>query len=319
MLTATTANKKQYLVGGAIVLLAAVTLFVIVPQLGNFDNSLHSLQAARIELVVLAALAALAPCIIGAMIYAALATKRLRLSSTVLVQASGLFINRVLPAGVGGIGLNIWYLKHKRHSLAQATTLVAFNNVLGVLGNTFLLLGALLFFAGSQLEAVGVKITAPRLLIIVGACFVLGGLVYLIQKRLARFTRQFIKEVRRLVMRFAKQPQRFAAVFALSCCLTIANVMSFWLCCQAIGLDTSVIACFFILSLSVLVGTAVPTPGGLGGVEAALVAGLISQSVDASTALGAALLFRLVSYWLGLLVGLLSLAGLEHRLRHKVL
>jgi uncharacterized protein (TIRG00374 family) len=60
---------------------------------------------------------------------------------------------------------------------------------------------------------------------------------------------------------------------------------------------------FIVFTLGVAVGTATPTPGGIGGAEAALTAGFLAQDVSAPLALAAALLYRFTSFWVGLAVG----------------
>lgn len=51
------------------------------------------------------------------------------------------------------------------------------------------------------------------------------------------------------------------------------------------------------------IGSAVPTPGGVGGVEAALTASLISFGVDNATAAAIVLLFRTLTFWLPTIPG----------------
>jgi len=46
-----------------------------------------------------------------------------------------------------------------------------------------------------------------------------------------------------------------------------------------------------------------PTPGGVGGVEAALTAALTTAGVDAAAAASIVLLFRLVTFWLPVVPG----------------
>lgn len=55
------------------------------------------------------------------------------------------------------------------------------------------------------------------------------------------------------------------------------------------------------------VGAAVPTPGGVGGVEAALIAVLTGAGVDSATAAAAVVVFRLVTYWLPVIPGYICL------------
>ena len=46
-----------------------------------------------------------------------------------------------------------------------------------------------------------------------------------------------------------------------------------------------------------------PTPGGIGAVEATLIAGLTSSGMAGTTAVAAVILFRLATFWIPLLPG----------------
>lgn len=58
-------------------------------------------------------------------------------------------------------------------------------------------------------------------------------------------------------------------------------------------------------------GQAAPTPGGLGAVELAYVAGLTATGIDPGVAVSATLLFRLLTFWLPVLPGYWSLHWLQ--------
>lgn len=58
-------------------------------------------------------------------------------------------------------------------------------------------------------------------------------------------------------------------------------------------------------------GSFVPTPGGIGAVEAALISGLVATGMPAATATGAALLTRLVTVWVPALPGWWALRSLR--------
>jgi undecaprenyl-diphosphatase len=62
-----------------------------------------------------------------------------------------------------------------------------------------------------------------------------------------------------------------------------------------------------------LIAAAAPTPGGLGAIEAALVAGLTGVGMDPAIAVAAVLSYRLVTYWLPVLPGWLCFRMLERR------
>ena len=58
-----------------------------------------------------------------------------------------------------------------------------------------------------------------------------------------------------------------------------------------------------VYALAIIVGSVGLTPGGLGLVEGTLCVGLVGAGLPASLALGAVLLYRLVSFWLVMFVG----------------
>ena len=59
-----------------------------------------------------------------------------------------------------------------------------------------------------------------------------------------------------------------------------------------------------IFSAGEAFGTATPTPGGLGGVDAALVVGMTAFGVPLASSLAVTLLFRLVSCWIPVIAGI---------------
>jgi glycosyltransferase 2 family protein len=64
---------------------------------------------------------------------------------------------------------------------------------------------------------------------------------------------------------------------------------------------------------SSIIAAAAPTPGGLGAMEAALVAGFSAIKMDPGVAVAAVLSYRLCTYWLPILPGWLSYHHLERQ------
>jgi uncharacterized protein (TIRG00374 family) len=61
------------------------------------------------------------------------------------------------------------------------------------------------------------------------------------------------------------------------------------------------------------VASAVPTPGGVGAIEAALVFMLTGAAVDDATAWAVVLLFRLINFWFPTIPGYVALKVSERR------
>ena len=57
---------------------------------------------------------------------------------------------------------------------------------------------------------------------------------------------------------------------------------------------------------AVALGAAALTPGGLGGVEAGLVAGIVAFGYSTTLAFSAVIIYRLITFWLPILPGYLA-------------
>jgi len=299
----TTITRKRIIVSLVILLLAAVGLYGLLPQMGDFKSSLTALQDSSPALVLAAVGCSLLATVWAALIYMLLSLKRLAFGATLAVQLAGLFINRVLPAGIGGLGLNFLYLRAHRHTGMQATTIVALNNLLGAAGHAVLAVVIVVVssLAFKDLHNVDVSSQAVAAGVALVVLAMLAGAMYL--RRHAARARKWKHQLGVLVGYYGRHPVRLVVALCISMLLTLSNVMALWLCCQALGISLSMLQVFVVFTLGVAVGTATPTPGGIGGAEAALTAGLIAQGVDVPLALAAALLYRFASFWIGLLVG----------------
>jgi len=289
-----------------------VAVYVILPQLGDFRASWQLLRHPTAAWTVLAVLLSLLTYLLAAATYYLLAFKPLRYGPTVLVQAAATFINRLLPGGLGALGANYAYLRHERHTVVQAASVTAINNIIGALGHGLLAAACLMFFP-SRVIPTSISYSS-RLGLLVG--FIAIGLIMLGVLALIFGKQKFVDKVtetRQQVLSYRHRPGRLAVALVTSVLLTTANVLCLLCCALALGVQLPFAAVLLVLSFGVGAGTFIPTPGGLGGFEAGLVAGFIAYDVSGATALAAALLFRLVSYWLPLAIGALALVAAGRR------
>lgn len=105
---------------------------------------------------------------------------------------------------------------------------------------------------------------------------------------------------------------------SVSCNLAITTLNCLILCLAVAAVGESMFwpLSVAVLSIGALLGAAVPTPGGLGGVEAGILGGLIACGVPAAPALAATLLYRVMTYWLPIVPGIAALPWVRrHYLR----
>jgi glycosyltransferase 2 family protein len=84
-------------------------------------------------------------------------------------------------------------------------------------------------------------------------------------------------------------------------------------CIRALGGSAPFASVAVVYLTGSALGSIVPTPGGLGAVEAALTAGLRAAGVAGGVAISAVLLFRLLTFWLPVPAGWAALRYLERQ------
>jgi uncharacterized membrane protein YbhN (UPF0104 family) len=287
----------------ALVAVAAIAVYVLLPQIGNFRSSWELLRHPDPVYTALAVALTFATYLAGTGTYCLLAFRRLRFGRTFLVQLAAMFINRLLPAGIGALGANYLYLRHEKHKSSQAASVVAINNLWGFIGHGLVLALTLLLIPGDSMISPGrpganqtflLEALVLALIVLLGAALLFGWHKIV----------NALQDIRKQLFSYRKRPLSLIAALGTSATLTLCNVMCLFFCLQALGLSLSFAAVLLVFTFGVGTGAAVPTPGGLGGFEAGLAAGFVAYGIDAAPALAAALLYRLVSYWLPLPVGL---------------
>jgi undecaprenyl-diphosphatase len=84
----------------------------------------------------------------------------------------------------------------------------------------------------------------------------------------------------------------------------LTNGLMLYLAADAVGLQLTMGSAVVAMSTGVALGSLIPTPGGIGGVEAGLIASLYALGFDLHHATAAALLYRFATYALPFIPGI---------------
>ncbi len=287
----------------ALLAIFLLLLYVVVPRIHNFSSSLDALENAQWLYVSLAICSLFATHLFSGGMYKLLAVKHLPYWLTVAVQFANAFANRLLPAGLGGLAMNVRYLHKRGHTLPQAVAVAGANNTLGFLGHVVLLLVVVVFQGPRTLGQLHVPhLPGWNILLAVGAVMLL--LNALISRRLRQHIERVLMQALLQLASYRHHPWRLVGALLCSMGLTVCYVAVLFFSVWAIAHhQPSAVDIFVIFSLGVAAATATPTPGGLGGAEAGLVAALVAYGYAAVPALAAVLLYRLITYWLQLASG----------------
>ena len=83
---------------------------------------------------------------------------------------------------------------------------------------------------------------------------------------------------------------------------------------KALGGEISVLASFFVVSFSSLLGALFFLPGGLGVAEGSIMAILLRAGISSEIAAAATIITRFSTLWLGVLIGIAGLALVQREL-----
>ncbi len=288
-----TEHRRLVVIG----LLLAAAVYVVIPQLGFLDNSWSVLLESDWRLGLLAGLALLVSYAAATGIYALLASVKLRLRDTYIVQMASSFASRALPAGVGSLGVNYLYLRRRGQTKVGAASVVAVNNTMGFIGHACWLVAAILWLP-VELAQVHIPGGIIPVVFAVGVLLLIG--VLFLWHRTTVVIRSFIKQLEQ----YRRMPWRLAGALGFSIILTGSYIVMLWLSGRATGLgDFEITSAIVALTVGVIAQTATPTPGGIGGAEAGLVAGLSLVGLPVAQAVTVTVLYRVITYWLPLAIG----------------
>ena len=293
----------------------AGAFYFILPQLAQVGSSWHAIQSAQWAWVpVVIAMSALtylasAVSLLGGV------PGRVPFWPTVLTQAASSFINRVSPANVGGMALNARFLQKSGVEPAAGVAAVGLSALAGAIVHGILLV---FFFAvASRSLAHAFKLpSASKLLLILAVLAALIGIL-LATRRGRRFAAtRVLKALRSAsasLRRVAASPVKLALLLGGSALVTLAYVGGLAASVQAFGGGAGLAAIGAVYMAASAIAAASPTPGGLGAIEAALVAGLTGVGLSSGAAVSAVLTYRLATYWLPVVPGWISLRFLQRR------
>jgi uncharacterized protein (TIRG00374 family) len=289
-------------------------LYVVLPQFHDFRSSFDIVKHASPLWLLLAVAAMGLSYPISSLTFLFLAKRRISFPQTMLVKLAGSFTNRLLPAGIGAMGISYDFLKKNKHSTTQSIAVVAANNTIGLIGHIILLATTLLIAHKSIAQLFKFDINIPSYWVIIIAAAIL--LILIIWFKLAG--KNFFSNIREIFKNLASyhaHPTRLVGALASSILLTLISVLCLVACLHAINIQLSFIKVLIVLTLGIAGGTAVPTPGGLGGAEAGLVAGFVAYGLTSDRALAVTLLYRLLTYWVALIIGAIAFS-VARRLRY---
>jgi glycosyltransferase 2 family protein len=294
---------------------AAGAFYYLLPQLAQVGSSWHAIQSADWAWLPLVIALSAVTYLASAVALMGAVTQRIRFWPTVLAQAASSFVNRVSPANVGGMALNARFLQKSGVETSSGVAAVGVNSLVGAIVHLVLIV---VFFtaAGRGLTKAFKLPSTSKLLLILAVVMAIVGIVLA-----TRPGRRFaagklipgLKSGAASLGRVARRPGKMLMLFGGSALITLGYIGALAASIQAFGGGPGVVLIGAVYLGAAAIAAAAPSPGGLGAIETALVAGLIAVGMQAGPAVSAVLLYRLATYWLPVAPGWLSWRALLRR------
>ena len=292
---------------------AAGAFYFVLPQLAQVGSSWRVFLSADWKWVPLLLVLSAVTYVASAVSVLGSVPQRLALWPTLLSQLASSFANRVSPANVGGMALNIRFLQKCGMDAGPAVAAVGLNSLAGGLVHVVLLV-AFFAWAGSDLAGAFHLPSASKVLLALAVLAAIVGLLLATRWGRRKALKPVVRAVRggaRSLRQVARSPGKLALLVGGSAGVTLAYIAALAVAVHTFG-GTAVLAEVGAVYLAgSVIAAAAPTPGGLGPLEAALIAGLTGLGVASGVAVSAVLTYRLATYWLPVLPGWLSLHLLQ--------
>jgi undecaprenyl-diphosphatase len=294
-----------------VVLAAAV--YVLLPQVAMAGAVAHAVGAFRWGWLPVVAAAAVVTYVMAALGLTAASGRPLPFGRTLGAQLAAAFTNRLAPAGVGAMATNVRYLEASGLRRARAMTAVALSSVAGLFVHVTATAAAVALAAAThQHFSVRAPDVPDQWPLLVLAALILAGVGVAVGA--THFRGRIVppmRAARAQATALVRQPVRAVALVSAAAGITAAYAFAFVGAVQGAGGGPGLVSVLAVYLGGSALAAAAPTPGGLGALEAGLVAGLTAVGQPAAPAVTAVLIFRVVTYWLPALPGAVAFWALR--------
>ena len=305
----------------AVVVLAVVAVLVLVPGLGSLREKFMGAQPGWLALAVVLQLGS---CAAYVLVFRGVFCRQMSWRTSTEIGLSELAANSVFSiGGAGGLALGAWILRRgglPADFIARRT--VAFFLLTSLANVAFLGLGGVAL-------ATGLLSGSPGLLL-----GVIPAVAAALAIALALGARRLAEALARRSMRARLAAGASAlgdgldeaarllrtgdpAILAGASGYMLFDVAMLGLCFAAFGNDVPPVGVLLVAYIIGQLGSLIPIPGGIGGVDAGLIGTLVLYGVDATAAAVAVIAYRGLLLTIPALLGLPALAVLRRRLRDE--
>jgi undecaprenyl-diphosphatase len=289
--------------------------YFLLPQLGDVGETAEAASQANWWLLGPMLLGAAATIAFAALAFVASVPEPIPYLPALRMQVASSFVSRIAPANTGSLAVGVRFLQRSGFDPGPAAAAVGLCALAGFVVHLSLM-GAFLLWVGST--EVGFSLPeADVLFIVIAVALSASGLVIgLVPAVRRRVLPPLVEQARNAASSLADvltDPLRVVGLVGGSTGITSSYILTLAAAVAAFdgGVSFPEIGAAYLVAAAL--GSAAPTPGGLGAVEGALVYALTGYGMSAGNAVSAVLTFRLITYWLPMLPGWFMFQQMQRR------
>ncbi|MDR1807152.1 MAG: flippase-like domain-containing protein, partial [Propionibacteriaceae bacterium] len=291
-------------------LLTAVALMIVLTSF-NLSEVTEALKASRWYWALASFGFGLVGVLGAALILIAFAPVKIGLGKAWVSQLAAGYVAVSVPAGIGTAGLNLRFLAKRGVAGTLATATAALIQV-SQITMTVLTLVALTLATGSN-QSAGFRVS-PTILIVAAVLAGIIGVLFTIPQPRAWILGKILPTLRQTwprLVELVSNPGRLVLGLGGNLLMLLGYALAFSAALWAFGRDLPFASSSIAYLIGNSAGSAAPTPGGMGAIEAAELAALGAAGINAGVAASVVVVFRVATFWIRIPLGWLAYRWLE--------
>lgn len=284
--------------GFAMVALTAFGVYLLLSQLLSLDGAIDELKSANWWWVGAALVVSLFTAFTDAVATLGSVKVAITYGPAVVLQYAQKFTGLVVPSSLGTAAMNARFLNLQGVPVATAVTAGVLTSLGGfAVQIVVLIVGLLLTGSDLDLGSIDASTIGWVILIAVALAGVAGTLVFVLP-RLRAIIVPRVRQAASDVVAVLRSPEKALRILGGNLGSQVLYAVTLGLSLKAFGAELSLPALLVVNTASSLFAGMMPVPGGIGVAEASLAAGMIAYGIPSEVAGAAALVDRLVTFYL---------------------
>jgi uncharacterized protein (TIRG00374 family) len=295
-----------------------IGIWLIIGVLSGAGDSIAAIKGASWGWVALTFIFAQLPVVAEGWALLGAAAGPLPYGRCVALETSNTF-TALIAGDVGVFALRVRFFQRQGYDASAAVSAGVTATAASWTVKTLLFLIAIPFAAGSFHAPSGTGGDEAAVWIILAVILAVGiaaaliALVPKLRRLVSRRIRPHLLDIWANVKTVAAEPRKIVYVLAGSTLAQLLVILALGASLHAVGEQASIATLITVNTLAAIIGGAVPVPGGLGVVEAGLIAGLTSAGIPQDQAVAAVLIERFFTAYLPPVWGWATLAWMRRR------